>query len=136
MSVDFPSALRDSNVALPVELDIKRLIFLILIGHNGLFVDSLEWVSIGVVPCTCFVGFVIGELALVVCAVGKDPSAFSDWVVFPVSNELHGGLTVGVGSLALFFAEHPPAWVGVLVGIDVGAFAVLDAVLPLAWNKV
>lgn len=134
MSINLPSTFRNPYITLPIQLDIQGLVLLILIWHNGLFVGSLESIAIGIMPGAWFVGLVVGELALVVSAVGEYPSALGDWVVFPFADKFHTGLAVGVGAFALLLAEHPPATISVLIRIDICALAMLHAIFPLTYT--
>ena len=134
MSVDLPGTFRNPHITLPIQLDIQSLVFLILIGHNGLFVGALKSIAIWVVPGTGLVGLVVGELALVVSAVGEHPSALGYGVVFPFADEFHSRLAVGVSAFALLLAKHPPATISVLIRIDICALAMLHAIFPLSYT--
>lgn len=82
-------------------------------------------------PDPVSVRFVVDECSLVDSAVGELPPSLSDLVVSPLTVKFGSSVVVEVGAVAVLLPELPPARVAVLVGVDVGAFAMLDAVLPL-----
>ena len=134
MGIDLPGTFGNPHTTLPAKLDIQSLVLLILIGYDGLLISALKSVAVGVVPGARLVGLVVGELTLIKSSVGKHPSTLSDGVVFPLSNEFHAGLIVGVGAFTLLFPEHPPSRIRVLIRIDIRALAMLDAILPLPYT--
>jgi hypothetical protein len=85
-------------------------------------------------PYALIIGLVVGKLAFIIGAIGKDPFALLDRVLFPGADEFHSSLTVSICALAFFLAEHPPTRVDVLVGIYVSSLSVLYSVLQLSYH--
>ena len=134
MSIDFPCTFRNTDITLPIKLNVECLIFLIFIWNNSLLIISSQRISITIVPCPSIVWLVISEFSFVVSAIREDPSTISYGVFFPLTDKFHTCLTVSVSSFALLFAEHPPTWICIFICIYVCPLAVFYAVLPLTLN--
>lgn len=86
MRVDLPSRFRNTNVALVLQLDVDFFIIGILVGNHGLLILSWNCISVGEMPGTISIGFVVTETTLVVCSIGEQPSPFDDLILSPFSH--------------------------------------------------
>lgn len=135
MAIDEPGRLGDGSIGLPFEFEIDLGVFGILILEHGLLVGALQVVAGVDGPDSRAIGFVFLELAGEGGGVGEHPFTLDNLIVVPDSNQFHPRVGVGVGTLAFFLAELPPPRVGVLVLVEVGAFAVFHPVFPLSWVR-
>lgn len=134
MSVNFPCTIRNSNIALPVQLDVDCLVLLIFIWNNCLFIISSECVSVRIMPYALVIRLVVSKLSLVISSIRKRPSSLNDRVFFPCTDEFHSTLNVSVCSLAFFLSKHPPTRIYIFVSINIGSLTVFYSILPLTYH--
>jgi hypothetical protein len=133
MGVNLPSRFRYAHAALVVQLYVDLLIIRVLVRNHCLLVTSWNYITIGEVPYSVSVWLVVAESTLVVSSVSEEPFPFDYLIIRPLSHKLSASLAIGISTVSMFFAEHPPAWIGIFIGIDVGTLSVFYTILPLTW---
>jgi hypothetical protein len=131
-----PSRLGDTHITLPIQLHINFFIIGVLICNDCLLVYPIDRVSIRKEPLALLVWLIVSEFSLVVSTIGEYPSARYNLIFGPLPDQLHAAVIINVCSFAIFLTKLPPTRVGVLVGIKIGTFTMLDPVLPLAYIKI
>ena len=74
-----------------------------------MLVLSSYHVSVGEMPDSVSVGFIVTKIALVVSSISKDPPSFHDLIFSPFSDQLGPSLVVSISALSMLFAKHPPS---------------------------
>ncbi len=131
MGIHLPGRGRDAHVALVVELDVQLLVVGVFVGNDCLVVASCYLVAIREPPESLSVGLIVSEGALIDGAVRELPLPFHYLVIGPFTAQFRIGVLIGVNAGAVFFAEHPPAHVDILISVCVSPLSVFYAVLPL-----
>lgn len=131
MGINLPSWLRNTNIALVLQFYVYFFVVWIFIRNHCLLVLTMYCISIQKMPYPISIWFVITKTALVVCSVSEEPSPFDNLILSPLSYELGTCLIVSIGSLAMFFTEHPPSGVYIFICINVCAFTMLDSIFKL-----
>ena len=93
---------------------------------------SLNFVTIGHVPCTHALRLIVTEIAFEEGSVRVDPFSFRDLSVFECSYEFLSGLVDDVSSLSVFLAIGPVARVDVFIGISHDTLSMSLSILPIA----